>query len=819
MNRHFALACVLSLALGASSALADEGWWHPSQPLVDVIDAPATPWVSVSPDETMILLMHRPNLPALAELAETELRLAGTRIKPATNGPSRGWSANGLSMVSMADGQEREITGLPDPSETRINQLRWSPDGKMVSFTNTTPTGIELWVADVDERKARRLIGPRVNLAAGNSPVWLSDNERIVVALVPKDRGPEPAKNPVPSAPTTQENLGKTAPARTYQDLLQNEHDAALYDHYFTAQIGVVDLKGKLEEIGEAAVFTDIDPAPDGEHLLVEWRHRPYSYTLPASRFPRTVQIWNMDGELVHEVAEKPLQDSIPIAFGSTEAGPRSFQWRADAPSTLVWAEAQDGGDAGVETDIRDAVFSLSAPFKAEPTKLVELGQRFGGLYWGRGDYAMAMSWWWQTRNLRIWHFEPDAAGEQNLVREYSFEDRYADPGEPLMRTNEAGRDVIQFTEDGQHVFLIGDGASEEGDRPFLDKWNIQTMETERLFRSESPRFSMPIGVLEGAEFIVRHESVDTPPNYFVRNLETGDERQVTNFEHPTPQLVGVQKEQIRYERADGVMLTGTLYTPAGYDPAADGPLPVLMWAYPQEYKSADAAGQVTDSPYRFVRVGWWSPLIYLLAGYAVLDDPAMPVVGEGDEEPNDTFVDQLVSSAQAAADEMVRRGVGEHGRMAIGGHSYGAFMTANLLSHSDIFAAGIARSGAYNRTLTPFGFQAEEREFWEAPEIYFAMSPFMHAQKVNEPILLIHGEADNNSGTFPMQSERYYAALKGNGATARLVMLPYESHGYRARESILHMAAEQEKWLDTYVKGEPLPDGLERAAASPTER
>jgi dipeptidyl aminopeptidase/acylaminoacyl peptidase len=350
---------------------------------------------------------------------------------------------------------------------------------------------------------------------------------------------------------------------------------------------------------------------------------------------------------------------------------------------------------------------------------------------------------------------------------------------------------------------------------------NIETMETERLFHSEAPRFSMPSEILdeEGTEILVRHESVDTPPNYFVRNLATGEERPVTTFEHPTPQLVGVQKEQIRYERADGVMLTGTLYLPAGYDAEQDGPLPVLMWAYPQEYKSADAAGQVTDSPYRFVRVGWWSPLIYLLSGYAVLDDPAMPVIGEGDEEPNDTFIEQLVSSAQAAADEMVRRGVGEYGRMAVGGHSYGAFMTANLLAHSEIFAAGIARSGAYNRTLTPFGFQAEERDFWEAPEIYFAMSPFMHAPKVNEPILLIHGEADNNSGTYPMQSERYYAALKGNGATARLVMLPYESHGYRSRESILHIAAEQEKWLDTFVKGEPLPDGLERASAPQSER
>jgi dipeptidyl aminopeptidase/acylaminoacyl peptidase len=815
------LAGALCVFLMPALAAAETGYQQPSDNLVDVIDAPATPWVSISPDEKSIMLMHRPNLPPITELAEEELRLAGTRIKPATNGPSRGWSANGLTLLQVDDQTRQEIAGLPDPADTRISNLSWSPDGSRISFLNTTSTGIELWVVEVADREARRIIGPRLNLAAGNRPRWLSDNRRIVCALVEGDRGPAPEKNQAPAGPTTQENLGKTAPARTYQDLLKNAHDEALYDYYFTAQIAVVDLDGTITEIGKPAVFTDVDPAPDGVHLLVEWRHRPYSYTLPASRFPRTVQIWNLDGELIHEVAEKPLQDAIPIAFGSTETGPRSFQWRSDAPATLVWAEAQDGGDAGAEAEIRDLVFTLDAPFKAAPDQLASLGQRFGGTTWGTGDLAMVTSWWWQTRNLRVWKVAPDGDMEQTLLREYSFEDRYADPGEPVMRLNESGRRVIKLTGDGKSMFMIGDGASDEGDRPFLDRYDIETGETTRLYRSQAPQYSMPIEVLddEGQKILVRHESVESPPNYFIRDLDSGDEVQVTEFAHPTPQLLGVQKEIIRYARADDVMLTGTLYLPAGYDAAQDGPLPVLMWAYPQEYKSADAAGQVTDSPYRFVRVGWWSPLLYLLQGYAVLDDPAMPIVGEGDEEPNDTFIEQLVSSAQAAADELVRRGVGDRDRMAIGGHSYGAFMTANLLAHSDIFAAGIARSGAYNRTLTPFGFQAEERDFWEAPEIYFSMSPFMHAEKVNEPILLIHGEADNNSGTFPMQSERYFAALKGNGATARLVMLPYESHGYRARESILHMIAEQEIWLDTWVKGEPLPDGLQRAPANPGER
>ncbi|MRR10727.1 S9 family peptidase, partial [bacterium] len=326
--------------------------------------------------------------------------------------------------------------------------------------------------------------------------------------------------------------------------------------------------------------------------------------------------------------------------------------------------------------------------------------------------------------------------------------------------------------------------------------------QTRRLFRSEAPHYELPVEILDPAQgtFLTRRESVSEPPNYYVRNLKTNSDRALTAFPHPTPQIAGVYKELIRYEREDGVKLTGTLYLPPGKKPA-DGPFPLLMWVYPQEFKSADAAGQVTDSPYRFVRVSPMSPLLWLAAGYAVLDDPTMPIVGEGQAEPNDTYVKQLVAGARAAVDEMVRRGIAERGRIAIGGHSYGAFTTANLLAHTDLFAAGIARSGAYNRTLTPFGFQAEERTFWQAPETYFIMSPFSHADKIKKPLLLIHGEADNNPGTFPMQSERFFSALKGHGATVRLIMLPHESHGYRARESLLHMAAEMTDWLQACIR------------------
>jgi dipeptidyl aminopeptidase/acylaminoacyl peptidase len=492
--------------------------------------------------------------------------------------------------------------------------------------------------------------------------------------------------------------------------------------------------------------------------------------------------------------------------------------WRADVAATLVWVEALDGGDAARPSPARDRVLMLAEPFGGTPKPLATLDQRYSGVEWGTDEVALVYSRWWRTRREKVWRVRPGSPEvPPELLFDRSYEDRYGDPGSPETTRNAWGRTVLRTADRGNVLFFSGPGASPEGNRPFLDRFDLRTRQATRLFRSEAPYYEEPVDVLdtEGRSVLVRRESVREPPNYYVRDLRARGQplRQVTAFTNPTPQLEGLTKELIEYERADGVKLNGTLYLPPGYRKES-GPLPMLMWAYPREYKDADLAGQITDSPYRFDRLGGLSTIIWLALGYAVLDDPAMPIVGEGEAEPNDTYVEQLVASAKAAVDEVVRRGVAERGRIAIGGHSYGAFMTANLLAHSDLFTAGIARSGAYNRTLTPFGFQSEERLFWEAPEVYFSMSPFVHADKVNEPLLLIHGQADNNSGTFPIQSERMYAALKGLGKTVRFVELPHESHGYRARESVLHVLWETQQWLDKYVK-----KGRPAARVSPDTR
>lgn len=794
-------ATVLCTATGA----AQSTYQLPSKPLADIVDAPTTPRVSIGPGQEWMLLQEVPGLASIAELAERELRLAGSRISPRTFGPSRSRSSSGLGLIEISSGDPREVTGLPPSSPADplvIENASWSPDGRRVAFTLLRGDRYEPWILDIATGAARRLADVRLNLTARLAPQWLPDSSGLLVAEV-VGGGPPPERSLAPSGPVIEETAGRKAPARTYQDLLSDAHDEALFEHYYTAQLAIHSLDGTRTALGAPGIVWDAGPSPSGEYVLVETLHRPFSYQVPASRFPRRIEVLDRSGNRVHQVADLPLQDAVPMAFGSVPTGPRSVHWRADAPATLVWVEALDGGDAGAAAEERDRLFSLAAPFSSKPATLATLGLRYSGETWSEGDMAIVRSIWWKDRTLRVWKLTP-STGAKELLVERSYEDRYSDPGFPDTIRNEAGRPVLLTADGGNTLFLIGQGASPEGDRPFVDRLDLRSGETTRLFHSEAPYYELPVQVMkDGGDarwLLTRRESRDEPPNYFLRDLSSdAPPRRLTDFQHPTPQLANLDKELIWYQRNDGVELTGTLYLPPGWTPE-QGPVPTVMWAYPREFKSADAASQVRDSPYRFDRVTYWSQLVWLTKGWAVLDDPALPIVGEEGEEPNDTYVEQLVAGARAAVDEVVRRGVADRERIAIGGHSYGAFMTANLLAHSDLFATGIARSGAYNRTLTPFGFQAEERSFWEAPEIYFAMSPFMHAHKIDEPILFIHGALDNNSGTFPMQSERMYAAVKGNGGTARLVMLPLESHGYRSRESLMHMLWEQEQWLEKWI-------------------
>ncbi len=810
--RPFGLSILAVILLLSPTFAAELSYQLPPKALMDLVDAPSTPSVNLSPDRSTLLITERHSLLSIEILSQDELRLAGLRIDPKSKGPSRQRPYHRVAFKSINGGKSRKVEGLPESYQ--LTNLKWSPDSKKVAGVLNLEDRLELWIIEAESGKAMRADCPPLNAALGTPYHWLPGSDALVARCILTDAGNAPSGKNIPRGPVVQENLGGKRPARTHQDMLTSPVDEAIFTFYTLSRLHHVDLNKGTKVLGKPDLITSFLPSPDGSRLLVDRLRKPFSYSLPYYRFPKVTEVWDLEGRVLAEIEDLPLADKVPMAFGSVREGRRSIAWRADSDATLYTVEALDGGNAGLEAEYRDAVYLLAPPYQGEGQLLAKLSLRFSKITWGKGDLALLEEMWWKSRQMKSWRLSPDIEGfEPILLWDRSREDRYNDPGRPLMQRDSRGQNLLFVEDDSDILYLLGSGASDEGDRPFLDRWNLENGKKDRLFRSQSPWYERVVAVLDANKLsiLTQRESISEPPNYYIRDLKRDRLKAITDFPHPTPELATVSKELIRYEREDGVQLSGTLYLPPGYDADRDGALPLLLWAYPREFKNAAAASQVKGSPYRFVRLGWYSPLVHLLEGFAVLDGPSMPIVGEGDAEPNDTFVEQLVASAQAAIDEVARRGVGDPDRVAVGGHSYGAFMAANLLAHSDLFKAAIARSGAYNRTLTPFGFQAEERSLWQAPEIYFAMSPFMHAEKIDEPILLIHGESDNNAGTYPLQSERLYGALKGHGGTARLVMLTHESHSYRARESVMHMLWEQSEWLDRYVKNSPVKGSASR--------
>ena len=797
----------IAMLFSLSRVEADEALYQvPPKVIADLVDTPPTPLPSLPFDKHIMMLLEQPTLPSIAEISQPELRLAGIRINPRNNGLSR---QSYYAKLHVYDYKKKNATpqlvqGFPEGA--RIGSFSWSPDGKFAAATVHGDKEITLWLIDPSTLSAKKLINAPVNAAFHNAYTWVSDGT-LIVSLVPEARSEAPTKNTVPRGPLVQENMGKKRPARTNPDLLKDPHDELLFEHYLKSQLVRVDLSGKVEKIGGPDLYSMVDPSPDGRHLMVSIVHRPYSYKVAYNRFPAKVQVWSLPaGTVEKELADNPLREEVPIDFAAVPTGPRAFSWRDDADASVTWVVAKDGGDPKAQAEIRDEVFMLSAPFDAVPARLAQLKLRYGGITWGSGQLALLNEWWWTDRKTRTFIIAPDDPSKApRVLWDRSSEDRYGDPGDPILDTTSRATRVLHKTSKG-NLLLDGTGASDEGDRPFLDELDLEKLSTKRIWRSQAPNYEYVAKVLDanGNDVLTRRESVSEPPQYYLRNFASKTERKITSFPNPNPSLAKVEKKLLQYKRNDGVKLSGMLYVPPGFVAGKSAPLPMLMWAYPTEYKSKEAAGQVEGSPYRFVRVSFMGPLFALLLNVAVLDDPKFPIVGEGKVEPNDTYVEQLVAGADAAVKEVVGLGVADKDKIAIGGHSYGAFTTVNLLAHTNLFRAGIARSGAFNRTLTPFGFQSEERNFWQARDTYNTMSPFSHADKIDEPLLLIHGEVDDNPGTYPVQSERLFEAVKGLGGTIRWVVLPAETHGYRAKESILHMFYEMTQWLEKYVIDAP---------------
>ncbi len=792
---------VFNCGVFTATAPGQGAYKAPPKAVTDILNAPAIPATSISPTRDKIALLEPLRYPPISELAQPMLRLAGLRINPKTNGQHRQPYAVGLKLKNIADGKEMTVAL---PVGAQIVQPQWSPDGKYLAAGNATPMGIELWIVDTATAKASKVKNVFVNTAFGGFG-W-EDSRTVSATLVPAKRDAAPAyQNITPTEPNIQETSGRSGVVQTFQDLLKSPNDEKLFEYYATSQLALIDVNGRVREIGAPGIYDNVDFSPDGKYILASRIDRPFSYQFPFNRFPKRVEIWDAEGKLLKAVANIPLQDNLPAQ--GVPVGPRGYGWIPTEPAMLIWAEALDGGDPRKKVPARDKLVSWNAPFSGEPAEMLKTEHRFQGRMFGEKDGMMLYyDYNRDTQKRRMFMTDYRSPAKSTVVSDLSINDRYNDIGNPVMKLLPNGNNVVR--QNGDFIFLSGTGASPDGDRPFFRKMNLKTLQTEEIWRSGVEEYESFLAMIDdsGIDFLTRKESVVAPPNIFARrvcpptalcNAPAGN-KQITNFSDPSPELRGIQKQLVKYKRADGVDLSFTLYTPPGHKPGT--PLPTLVWAYPQEFTDSSTAGQVSGSTNRFTQIGGISHLFFVLQGYAVLDDATMPVVGDP-LTVNDTFVKQVVDSAQAAVDKGVEMGVVDRNRVGVGGHSYGAFMTANLLAHSDIFRAGIARSGAYNRTLTPFGFQSERRTFWEAPEIYAKVSPFFYAHKINEPVLLMHGEADNNQGTFPMQSERLFAAISGNGGTARLVMLPLESHGYSAKESVEHTLYEMLAWFDKHVK------------------
>jgi dipeptidyl aminopeptidase/acylaminoacyl peptidase len=804
-------ALILAPAVAAQVPTASDPpkYVLPPPNVVEVFDSEFLPQTTVSPNRQMLAMTKARAYPTIAELSQPMLRLAGVRVNPKTNGPHRasglpGTGIYAITLKKIADGADVNVTM---PPQARVSQVKFSPDGSRLAFLHTTDAAIELWIADAATGAAKAAVSgtDRINATTGDPCDWLQDNVTMVCELVPAARGAAPVQPAVPPGPTVHENYGKPAPAPTYEDLLKTAHDDALFDYYFTSQLAAINTAtGAKSPIGRPGILNTVAPSPGGQYLLVSKIKKPFSHAIPMQGFPQDVEIWTRAGEVAKKIADLPSREGTPLT--GVEPGPRSYQWRADQPATVVWVEALDGGDLKNKVPFRDRVLSLAAPFSGQPAEVAKTEWRYGSISYTDAGVGLLSENDRASRMTRTWLIEPGAAPRK--VWERKQDAAYTNPGTPVTRRDAGGRggggrgggSTAPVIQNGDYIYLAGEGASPEGDRPFLDRLNIKTLKTERIFRSSAESLESFVAPLNDGmtTFLTRYETQKDAPNLYTRDAGADAKRAVTHFKDPQPKVRDILRQYVTYKRNDGVTLSGTLYLPPGYKQGQK--VPVIMWAYPREFGDADSASQVSGSPNSFTVIRGASHLFLLLSGYAIFDNPTMPIIGPG-ETANDTYVEQLVASAQAAIDKVVGMGVADRDRIGVGGHSYGGFMTANLLAHSRLFRAGFAESGAYNRSLTPWGFQAERRSFWEAPGIYTKMSPFWFAHQIKDPILLMHGEVDDNTGTFPIQSERLYAALKGHGATVRYVTLPHEAHGYAARETLLHVLAERVNWFDKYVK------------------
>ena len=795
-----ALAATAAHAAEAADAPLSQTYQQPSAEIRAVLDAPALPAHSLSPDQRTLASIGTRRYRSVAELSRPILRLAGLRIDAAASSLQLTPAIESITLRELTDPAAAERT-VRLPAGGTFTALRWSPDSRHFLLNRRTASAVELWVGDVATGQVRQLKGVRLNTILDTAVAWVSPDE-VIALTVPERRGAAPVFT-APSGPSIQESMGRNSPERTLQDLLKNSQDDALFSHHASSALRRIQLStGTSREIGTPGLYASVEVVGTQGTLITERLVPPFSYQVSWNDFARQVELRDFNGKLLRDLGTVKLKEGVPVEGVIT--GPRNFWSSPKADGAVYWVEALDGGDQRTKVPFRDRLMRLDPPYQGEAREVHRTAGRLGSLsFVDAGDRAIVSD----LDRDRLWVavdlISLDGAAKPQRLQDRSMRDRYADPGQPLTRVLPNGRNIVRV-DGGDRLLLAGAGASKEGDLPFIDSYSLKDGKATRLFRSGPTHYERPLTLLADGKLLTSRESATEPPNLVLRSGTGFEQLQaLTRNTDPAPQLRAIKRELVKFKRADGVELSFWLYLPPDYQPGERRP--TLVWAYPLEFTDASTAGQVSGSGSRFVQLAGTSPVMMALDGYVVLMDATMPVVGDP-KTVNDSFVEQITANAKAIIDKAAELGVSDPQQMVVAGHSYGAFMTANLLAHTDLFKAGIARSGAYNRTLTPFGFQSERRTYWEAQDVYLKLSPFNYADKLKEPLLLIHGESDDNPGTFPIQSARFYQALAGTGGNVRYVVLPHESHGYSARESIGHTLWEMSTWMKRQTRDPRAP-------------
>jgi dienelactone hydrolase len=764
------------------------GYREPSEAVVRLLTATPPPESLLHASSGQVALLFRQPVIALERLARARLGLAGFRFDPDTRSSGVAPLVSRVEIVSLGE-QDAPVVWQPEGGAL-LEFVRFSPDGRIVSALAVSPESAHLALFEVASRVERRLDVP-VNAAWGSPCAWVS-SEELLCRTLPADRGAPP---PDRVNPLVVEHTSGPAPTRTWSNLLESPYEDELFEYYFGVALARVGIDGSVAALAVTpGLLSAFAASADGDYAVLTRIERPYSHLVPARQFPSVIELWDLErGARLYASRAEGFGLSKEETEGRED--PRRAEWKPGSSTTLGFIERTREGDA-----VRHRFMELDAPFEGRAAREI-----------ARSDDAPIRSFGWTVAGTPFYSI-PTADGTgvrifvvfESGVEEIWTSSTEEPGGNPGRALRVEGQDGPVLEVEGR-IFLAGDGLGVQGPEPFLDAFDLRTRQRERLFTAPPGEFEVVLGLLgpfheeEKSEktpaLVTVRETESEPPNLFVRRGET--RTAVRPLASPYPELDRAQRRVVTYRRADGVLLSGSLYTPAGWQ--GTPPLPTLVWIYPYEFGDRDHAEQMDVRDFQYHRVKGPSPLAAVLEGYAVLLNPTVPIVQTAGGM-NDDYIPQLVASAEAAVEYLVEIGVTAPGRVAVAGRSYGAFSSANLLVHSRQFATALAMSGAYNRSLTPFGFQHEKRTFWEATALYTKISPFFHADQIEAPILLVHGGSDENPGTPPLQARRFFHALVGEGVPARYVELPYEGHHYWARESVLDASAEMLEWLDRTI-------------------